>query len=215
VKSPETSLRVGVVGRAPLAALWAVVLRDFGRHRVIGYALDPHGLRDAEAVKLWDRHPIASAPQMRLVVEHADIIFVFGVQRWWSILNLAAAYHSKNHPVPTLVVARWMPARLFQVLALAPERATPVVYSPLVPTDSIEELTDPTHVWACSADRSAQDQIERVWRPINNKTLIARVGLPRASETGLAWSPVEYAISVGVLTPRAVEALSERSRDPR
>jgi len=209
----SASLRVGVVGRSPLAALWALVLRDYGRHRVIGYGLEPAGLRDAEAIRRWADTEIANAPQMRGVMEHADIVFVFAIDRWWSVLNLQAAYCRTSADRPTMVVPKWMPPRSFLALATAPDRAARVAYSPLVPTDSIDELTDPTHVWACSQDRAAQDQIEQIWRPINNKAPVMRVGLPEAPQTGLAWSPTAYAESVGLLAPRAVQALRERPGD--
>lgn len=205
---PDTSLRVGVVGRSPLAALWAVVLRDYGRHRVIGYALDPNGLRDPEAVERWDNTPIACTPQMRRVPDFADVIFVFG-QRWWPILNIQAASRDRGDR-PTLVVSRWMPAAEFYGLAISPDRATPVAYSPLLPTFSIDELTNPPQIWACAEERRAQEQIERVWRTINNKIPVTQVGLPKASATPSPWSPVAYAESVGLMAPQAVESLAER-----
>jgi len=211
-KASAASLRIAVVGRSPLATLWALVLRDYGRHRVIGYGLDPRGLRDADAIQRWEHEPVANAPAMRILLEHADLVYVLNVDRWWSILNLSAAYHEP--PRPPLVVARWMPSIQFRGLAQATNRATAVVYSPLRPTDDMDELTDPTVVWACSEDSEARALIERVWRPINNKVPVAQTGLPQVSETGLAWSPVAYAESVGLLTPQAVEILTERPREP-
>lgn len=199
-------IRIGVIGNAPLAALWALVLRDYGRHLVVGYKLAPEGLRDSRAAQSWSNLAIAEAPNMRALFDHADIAYVFGTGHDWSITCLHSAYRQVR---PILVMPRVATPNHLRDLALGLGR-TPLAYNPLEPTDEMDRLASPERIWIAADIPDVVEQIEQVWRPIVNTAPLTRATFSTVSETGFSWpSPASKAVA-GMSGPLLGDGRTER-----
>lgn len=210
------SLRIGVVGDNQQAILFALALREHGRHRVVGMRLDPSTLTDAEAIAAWDGHaPIPNATTRKLA-ELCQLVYLFpgdpstsGVA---SVLVTEVYLSRPSHWMP-LVIGSW-DLRLYQEMAQRDLYShCPIVYNPVPVATSLDGMVSPGAVWVASEDRSATDLVTRVWTPIVNTVPVIRTGLRRVSPTGLLLPPSVLDAPEGMPITLPPELTTERSSD--
>jgi len=205
----SVGLRIGVAGAAPLASLWALVLRDYGQHRVIGLGLGGSKLSDPEAIKRWEFARVANAPNLLTLVRHVDVIYLFGYTRWTAV-NACSAELGVN---PVLILPKWAPLAQLRRFAQSPDRVCALANNPLEPTTSIDRLASPDEIWIMADQARTFEVVEQVWRPIINTVPVTRVVFPNGSETPLAWLPPAAGTSPGVSGPLPPLKVTERFAD--
>lgn len=199
------SLAVGVAGSHPVGPLLALVLRDYGGHRVVGYGLDGQTITEtAEAVR-WTEQPIAECPTPQHLARLSDLILL--TEPGWCATLAKACDEEGTHPpvvvsVPTSRVA-------LRLMALRLRNRNPLGYSPVNPDAHLDELASPHQIWVASQNPQTHDLVERMWRPVINSVPVVHVGFSRVSETGLLLPPSARDGSVPVSTPPALPGPSE------
>jgi hypothetical protein len=171
------SLRVGVVGPSALASLLATVMREYGRHRVLGYRLGEVG-----------DPPIANAPDPATLVKHVDLVYLLDTALW-SVISRASLVQGAS---PVMVCGKVVDRYALYVLCQGrgTRRGRPYAYSPITwPHRTEEELANPDQIWVAGYGNTARDLVEQAWRPIINTVPVVKTGVGRVSQTGLLLPP--------------------------
>lgn len=210
-----TGLSIGVVGsttEATPAALWALVLREYGRHRVLGYRLNPTHLSDAEAARIWSDSPVAEAPSLGRLVQYCQLIWMFGGSGSASIVRAHAFIRGELHPVVVPGRTHWL-----DKYATDATGYTPVVLNPTAPTppggDTLDSMASPPNLYLASDSRVALDLVEQAWRPIVNTAPVTRARLSEVLSTGLLLPPAASDGRGGISSPLPPQVRTEGQQD--
>ena len=210
------SLRIGVYS-APtdrpeyrrLAPLLALVLRAYGQHRVLGYRREASRLVGSPDGQRWVQEPVADAPDVKALVRHCDLIYLFDPL---SVPELTlVARRSGTHP--TLALAT--PLNLAEIRRAIrwSHGQCPVVYQPLPAALTVDMLASPTQIWVATESVASCRPVDLAWRPIINTVPVTTVTLSEVSETGLVLPPEPSGAPTGVGAPFVSPGLAERPED--
>lgn len=203
------SLRVGVIGRGALPALFAILLRDYGHHRVVGYRLDPVAVVDPEAADRWANLPIPNAPRMSVFLDNVDIAYLFHP----GLVSELRLHNYIRRRAVTGVLAVW---DLPQFLVLTGDPTwwhTPAAYNPIPAEHSLESLANPEAIVVAAEDPRVVRQVKALWTPIINTAPVVVCLFSEVPSTGLLWPPAASGAPPGVSTPPAPSEPTERPQN--
>ena len=214
------SLRIGVYdspgsGHSRQAAMLALLLRDYGGHRVLGYCLvppqpDPTRGGDETALTRWLAEPVANAPSQEAFIRHVDLVYLFQPE-FVPRLRLTSA-RTGDHPV--LVLARTMHPHYIQRSIRWIRGQCPIAYNPVPAADTLDEMASPPDIQIMAFRTEAAAAIEMVWRPIiNTVPYYWAESLSGVSETGLVLPPEPSEVALGVSTPSAAPGQEKGHED--
>jgi hypothetical protein len=156
---------VGVVGDpdCPRATLFALALRDYGRHSVVGWRLPEPPRRDRDAAQSWDRLPIPQPTSLAWLVGNCEVVYACATE-----LSQIADWCSV-HPDPPLVVSANGASRRWVVEQCGGRTPRLAVHChPL--QERLEALASPMRFTfeVLTGGGEVEDRLRALWTPVIN-----------------------------------------------